>query len=54
MGFLQVFINGADQYGNVDVTILNVAGCSNGGGQPVSLAAVDGSSPVPVHLIKPP
>ena len=54
MGFLQVFINGADQYGNVDVTILNVAGCSNGGGQPVGAVAVNGSSPVPVHLITPP
>jgi len=54
MGFLQVFINGADQYGNVDVTILNVAGCSNGGGQPVAAVAVNGSSPVPVHLITPP
>jgi hypothetical protein len=53
VGFLQVFINGVDQYGNVDVVVLNVAGCSNGTGQPVG-TAVAGSSPVPVRLITPP
>jgi hypothetical protein len=53
VGFLQVFINGVDQYGNIDVVVLNVAGCSNGGGQPVG-TAVTGSSPVPVRLITPP
>jgi Flp pilus assembly protein TadG len=53
VGFLQVFINGVDQYGNVDALILNVSGCSNGGGQPVG-TAVAGSSPVPVRLITPP
>jgi hypothetical protein len=54
VGFLQVFINGVDQYGNVDVVVLNVAGCSNGGSQPVASTAVAGSSPVPVRLITPP
>ncbi len=54
VGFLQVFINGVDQYGNVDVIVVNVAGCSNGGGQPVASTAVAGSSPVPVRLITPP
>ena len=54
VGFLQVFINGVDQYGNVDVIVLNVAGCSNGGGQPVASTSVTGSSPVPVRLITPP
>ena len=53
VGFLQVFINGVDQYGNLDVVVLNVAGCSNGGGQPVG-SAVSGTSPVPVRLITPP
>jgi Putative Flp pilus-assembly TadE/G-like len=53
VGFLQVFINGVDQYGNVDVTVLNVSGCSNGGSQPVG-SAVAGTSPVPVRLITPP
>ena len=54
VGFLQVFINEVDQYGNVDVIVLNVAGCSNGGGQPVASTAVTGSSPVPGRLITPP
>jgi len=52
VGFLQVFINGVDQYGNINVTVLNVAGCGNGSdttGSPVT-----GSSPVPVRLITPP
>ena len=53
VGFLQVFINSVDQYGNVDVTVLNVAGCSNGSGSTVG-TAVTGSSPVPVRLITPP
>ena len=53
VGFLQVFINAADPNGNVNVTVLNVAGCSNGSGQTVG-AAVTGSSPVPVRLITPP
>jgi Flp pilus assembly protein TadG len=53
VGFLQVFINAVDQYGNLDVVVLNVAGCSDGTGQPVG-TAVAGSSPVPVRLITPP
>jgi Flp pilus assembly protein TadG len=50
VGFLQVFINGVDPNGNIDVTVLNVAGCGNGtppAGNPVS-----GSSPVLVRLIQ--
>jgi len=53
VGFLQVFINAVDQFGNVDVTVLNVTGCGNGGTTPVGTALV-GSSPVPVRLITPP
>jgi hypothetical protein len=53
VGFLQVFINAADQYGNVDVTVLNVAGRSNGSGTPVG-TAITANSPVPVRLITPP
>ena len=52
VGFLQVFINAVDQNGNVNVTVLNVAGCGNGTnatGSPVT-----GSSPVPIRLITPP
>jgi hypothetical protein len=54
VGFLQVFINQVDQYGNVSVTILNVAGCGNGTGTPVGSTPVTGSSPVPIRLITPP
>ncbi len=50
VGFLQVFINAVDQYGNVNVTVLNVAGCSNDADGSPAL----GSSPVPVRLITPP
>ena len=53
VGFLQVFINAADQFGNVNVTVLNVAGCGNGSGTPVGTALV-ANSPVPVRLITPP
>ena len=54
VGFLQVFINGVDNHGNVDVTVLNVAGCSNGTGPDAVGTAVTGSSPVPIRLITPP
>ncbi|HEY1676193.1 MAG TPA: pilus assembly protein TadG-related protein [Candidatus Sulfotelmatobacter sp.] len=51
VGFLQVFINAVDQFGNINVTVLNVAGCS---GPSVSSTAQVGNSPVPVRLITPP
>ncbi|MGB8063761.1 MAG: pilus assembly protein TadG-related protein [Candidatus Sulfotelmatobacter sp.] len=50
VGFLQVFINAVDNNGNVNVTVLNVAGCSNN----ASGAPIPGTSPVPVRLITPP
>jgi hypothetical protein len=50
VGFLQVFVNDVDQNGNVDVTVLNVAGCSNN----TTGSPIHGSSPVPVRLITPP
>jgi Flp pilus assembly protein TadG len=53
VGFLQVFINQVDQWGNINVTVLNVAGCSNGTGSAVG-TAVTGSSPVPIRLITSP
>jgi Putative Flp pilus-assembly TadE/G-like len=53
IGFLQVFINSVDRWGNVDATVLNVAGCSNGTGGTVGSPVV-GSSPVPIRLITPP
>lgn len=49
VGFLQVFINSVDQYGNVSVTVLNVSGCGNGTN--ATGTAVAGSSPVPIRLI---
>jgi len=54
VGFLQVFINAVDQYGNVSVTVLNVSGCSNGNGGSVSNSPITGTSPVPIRLITPP
>ena len=54
VGFLQVFINAVNQLGNLNVTVLNVVGCSNGSGLPVSTTAQVGNSPVPVRLITPP
>ena len=50
VGFLQVFINAVDQFGNINVTVLNVAGCSNN----ATGAPVTGTSPIPVRLITPP
>ncbi|MGA8868879.1 MAG: hypothetical protein WB510_18030, partial [Candidatus Sulfotelmatobacter sp.] len=51
VGFLQVFIDHVDTFGNVSVWVLNVAGCSNlAAGNPT----VAGTSPVPVRLITPP
>jgi hypothetical protein len=51
VGFLQVFINDVDSAtGNLNVTVLNVAGCSNN----ATANPVNGTSPVPVRLIAPP
>ena len=51
VGFLQVFINqvSGDNSGSFNVTVLNVAGCSNTATNP----AVSGTSPVPIRLITP-
>lgn len=54
VGFLQVFINAFDTNGNINVTVLNVSGCSNGNGGNVSSTPVNGTSPVPIRLITPP
>ncbi len=54
VGFLQVFINAVDTNGDMEVTVLNVAGCSNGGGGISVGSPVVGNSPVPVRLITPP
>jgi Flp pilus assembly protein TadG len=56
IGFLQVFINAVDTNGNINVTVLNVTGCSNGAvGNPNPVGSpVLGTSPVPIRLITPP
>jgi hypothetical protein len=54
VGFLQVFINAVDANGDISVTVINVAGCGNGSGTPVSTTPVIGNSAVPVRLITPP
>jgi hypothetical protein len=53
VGFLQVFINAVDNNGNINVTVLNVVGCSNGSGDPVGTSQIS-NTPVPVRLITPP
>jgi len=52
VGFLQVFINQANSNGSLNVTVLNVAGCSNTATNPPIPAS--GTSPVPIRLITPP
>jgi hypothetical protein len=52
VGFLQVFINKANSDGSLNVTVLNVAGCSNTATKPPIPAS--GTSPVPIRLITPP
>jgi hypothetical protein len=55
IGFLQVFINSVNAYGNLNVTVMNVSGCGNGqGGTTVSTNPLFGTSPVPIRLITPP
>ena len=51
VGFLQVFINSIDQWGIMDVTVLNVTGCGN---DALDDSFGTGSSPVPIRLITPP
>jgi hypothetical protein len=46
VGFLQVFITSVNNNGNMNATVLNVAGCA-----PSPPTSVTGSSPVPVRLI---
>ena len=51
VGFLQVFINQTNGGGSLNVTVLNVAGCSNAATNPPIPAS--GTSPVPIRLITP-
>lgn len=52
IGFLQVFVDAVDQFGNVGVTVMNITSC--GTSVPAGAAALTGTSPVPVRLITPP
>ena len=53
VGFMQVFINSVDSNdGNVNVTVLNLAGCSNT--LTTTNVPVVGTSPLPVRLVTPP
>jgi len=55
VGFLQAFINWTEPgSGDINITVLNIAGCSssNNGATPVVGGA--GTSPIPVRLITPP
>ncbi len=54
VGFLQVFIKDLAGTGELNVYVMNVAGCGNGKTTAVSSTAVLGTSPVPVRLITPP
>jgi len=51
VGFLQVFINQVNGDGSFNVTVLNVAGCSNTA--TASTPTASGSSPAPIRLITP-
>ena len=53
VGFLQVFINAVDQNGNMNVTVLNVAGAATAA-PALQRTSEIGNSPVPVRLITPP
>lgn len=59
VGFLQAFINevhGGTHPGDINVTVLNIAGCSNSSTNSGVTPVVGGSgtSPIPVRLITPP
>jgi Flp pilus assembly protein TadG len=54
VGFLQVFIQNIAANGELNVYVLNVAGCGNGLTTTVSSSPVFGTSPVPVRLITSP
>jgi hypothetical protein len=61
VGFLQAFINevrggNPNHQGDIDVTVLNIAGCSNSSTNSGVTPVVGGSStsPIPVRLITPP
>lgn len=61
VGFMQAFINGVQQsstlpqlVGDVNITVLNIAGCAGGSNGITPVVGGLGTSPVPVRLIAPP
>jgi hypothetical protein len=48
VGFLQVFIDSVDASGNLNVHVLNIAGCGNDAS---TTRSAPGTSPVPIRLI---
>jgi len=50
LGFLQVFIDSVNASGNLNVHVLNIAGCGNNAS---TTASAPGTSPVPIRLITP-
>jgi Flp pilus assembly protein TadG len=54
VGFLQAFINWVEPNGDVNITVLNVAGCSSNSNAAPPVVGGMGTSPVPVRLITPP
>ncbi len=60
VGFLQAFINwvdpgpGVSSPGDINITVLNIAGCSNTPNSNPPVVGGMGTSPIPVRLITPP
>ncbi len=63
VGFLQAFINQVDPVpgslglppaGSINITVLNIVGCSSANNSVNPVVGVSGTSPVPVRLITPP
>ena len=63
VGFLQAFINQVDPFsgvigtppeGSINITVLNIAGCSSANNPVTPIVGGSGTSPIPVRLITPP
>jgi hypothetical protein len=61
VGFMQAFINSVQAsggfqqfFGDINITVLNIAGCAGGINSNPAVIGGSGTSPVPVRLITPP
>jgi len=62
VGYIQGFINQINPAGgppalpagDINVTVLNIAGCSNSPNTAAAVVGGSGTSPIPVRLITPP